>query len=234
MAYRRTAPIQARLDAQRSAILGAAIELVAERGYAACSMAAVAACADVATGTVYRHFAGKAELVTELFRTVVTREVDAVRAAAAGPGSVSDRAGAVIDTFAGRALKAPRLAYALLAEPVDPAVDALRLTFRVAYRDVIADLIATGVANGELPPQDPEVVAAALVGAIAEALVGPLSSGRENGTGVDPGAVPNLISFALRGLGVLDDTHARGHQPGTTAGRSRHRLAPGPLRRPAP
>ncbi len=59
-------------------------------------------------------------------------------------------------------------------EPVDPVVDALRLQFRVAFRDIAAGAIDAGVAAGELPAQDAAVVAAALVGAIGEALAGPL------------------------------------------------------------
>src|SRR3954470_20456 len=135
MAYRRTEHVQARLDAQRMRIIDAATELLADRGYAGCSIAAVSARAGVSTGTVYNHFAGKSELVAEVFRTVVTREVDAVRTAVDLGASSAERTIALVETFAGRALKSPRLAYALLAEPVDPAVDALRLEFRVAFRD---------------------------------------------------------------------------------------------------
>jgi AcrR family transcriptional regulator len=193
--YRRTPLVQARLDAQRAAILDAASDLLAENGYAGCGMAAVAARAGVAAGTLYKQFASKADLVAELFRSIVTREVEAVRAAAAA-GSAAERTAAVIETFAGRALKQPRRAYALLSEPVDPIVDELRLEFRRAFRDVIAAAIADGVANGELPPQDVTVVAAALVGAIGEALVGPLAAGRE-----DPDTVPTLIKFAHRAVG---------------------------------
>lgn len=203
MAYRRTPGVQARLDAQREAIVRAAGDLLAEQGYGACSVAAVAARAGVAAGTVYKHFDGKAALVAELFRTVCTREVDAVRTAAAVPGGVEERAAAVVETFAGRALKSPRLAYALLAEPVDPVVDDLRLQFRVAFRDVIAEVVADGVRDGSLPPQDPRVVAAALVGAIGEALVGPLATAGSDA----PDTVPTLITFARRALGVPDATN---------------------------
>ncbi len=84
----------------------------------------------------------------------------------------------------------------MLAEPVDPVVDALRLEFRTAFRDIIADVVAAGVARGQLPPQNPTVVAAALVGAIGEALVGPLATGTD-----DPDTVPTLIEFAARALG---------------------------------
>ncbi|MBC3839311.1 TetR/AcrR family transcriptional regulator [Streptacidiphilus sp. 4-A2] len=195
MPYRRTPAVQARLDAQRETVLAAAIELLAERGYAACSVAAVAERAGIATGSVYKSFPSKAELVAELFRAVVGREVAAVRSAAAFEGDLHAQVASVIGTFAGRALGAPRLAYALLAEPVDPEVEAERLVFRRAFRDVIAARIAEGVAAGRLPAQDPELTAA-LLWRVGEALVGPLADGR-----APADLIPALISFALRALG---------------------------------
>lgn len=195
MPYRRTPAVQARLDEQRSAICAAAAGLLAERGYAACTVAGVAARCGVASGTVYNHFAGKSDLVAEVFRTVVSREVAAVRDAAA-TGTAHERVAAVVETFAGRAMKQPRRAYALLVEPVDASVEALRIEFRRAYRDVFAEAVADGVASGELPPQEPGVVAAALVGATGEALVGPLATGHP-----DPDVVPALVRFAHRAIG---------------------------------
>lgn len=195
MAYRRTPQIQVRLDAQGAAILNAAAELLAEEGYAACSMARVATRAGVAAGTVYNHFDNKSGLLVELFRTIVTREVHAVGDATRG-GTAAEQITAVIETFAGRALKHPRRAYALLAEPVDPAVDRLRLDFRMAFRDVIAAAISHGVRTGELPAQECAVVAAALVGAVGEALLGPLAAGAE-----DAATMPTLIQFAHRAIG---------------------------------
>lgn len=203
MAYRRTPQIQARLDAQRGAILAAATDLLAERGYAGCSMAAVSARAGIASGTLYNHFTSKSELLADLFRTAVSREVEAVRAAAASESTALGRTTAVIETFARRALKQPRRAYALLAEPVDPVVDELRLQFRRAFRDVIAAAVEQGIADGELPPQNPTIVAAALVGAIGEALVGPLATGSD-----EPDTVPTLIEFAHRAVGGTARAHA--------------------------
>lgn len=190
--------MQARLDARRGRIVAAAVELVRTRGYGGCTVVAVASAAGVASGTVYNHFTGKSELLAEVFRAVVGREVEAVRAAVASGGTIVERTVAVVETFALRALKSPRLAYALLAEPVDPVVDALRLDFRIAFRDVIAASVEEGVRAGELPPQDARTVAAALVGAIGEALVGPLAGSDDSST------VPTLVTFALRSLGVPD------------------------------
>jgi AcrR family transcriptional regulator len=202
VAYRRTPQIQARIDAQRAAIVAAAAALLAEEGYAGCSMAAVATRAGVAAGTVYNHFAGKSDLIAEVFRTIVSHEVEVVRAAAA-TGTAAERATAVLETFARRALKSPKRAYALLVEPVDPVIDELRLEFRRTFREVITEAISRGVASGELPPQNASVVAAALVGALAEALVLPLASGAE-----DPDTLPTLIEFTLRAIGGSVDAHA--------------------------
>lgn len=176
MAYRRTPAVQARLDAQREAVLQAAVGLLAERGYGGCTMAAVADRAGIATGSVYQHFTNKAELSVQLFRRVVTREIAAVNAAVARRETPEQRIAAVVETFAARALRAPRLAYALLVEPADAVVDAERLVFRRAFRDVIAAEIAAAVAAGRLPAQDPVLTAAALVGAVGEALAGPLAA----------------------------------------------------------
>ncbi|MFI9510439.1 TetR/AcrR family transcriptional regulator [Nocardia sp. NPDC052566] len=198
MAYRRTPAVQARLDAQAGLIVQAATKILSQDGFAGLSMAAVAAEAGVATGTVYKHFGGKAELVTAVFRKVVAREVAAVRKAAAA-GNATDRVTAAVETFAGRALKNPRLAYVLLAEPVDAVVDVERLHFRRAFADAFESAVREGVSRGELPAQDARTSAAALVGAIGEVLVGPLADA-PHGESV----VPQLVTFALRALGVRE------------------------------
>jgi AcrR family transcriptional regulator len=166
-------------------------------------VSAVARRAGVATGSVYRHFPAKTGLVAEVFRTASQREVDAVARAAALERTAAEAVAAVIETFAGRALRAPRMAYALLAEPVDPAVDAERLVFRRAYAQAIAVLITRGIAAGELPAQDVEVSAAALVGAIGEALVGPLAAEAAEPRTAARGATIDLITFAQRSIGAV-------------------------------
>lgn len=155
MAYRTTERALARRTAVRERILRAAHALVAQGGFGAAQVAAVAAEAGVATGTVYRHFESKADLFAEVFRRAAQHEVDAV---AASPDLATG-----VETFARRALAGRRLAWALLAEPVDPVVEAERLAFRRAYRDAF------------MPAVGDELTAAALVGAIGEVLVGPLS-----------------------------------------------------------
>lgn len=203
MAYRRTAAVQERLDGARARVLDAAHALVAERGWGACTIAAVAARAGMATGTVYRHVPDKTALLVEVFRAATQREVDAVAAAAAAPGTAPERIARLTTVFGERALRSPRLAYALIAEPVDPAVEGERLRYRAAYRAIVAEVVTDGCAAGDLPRQDADVTAAALVGALAEALVLATHPDAPRPLSPDPagGVVPALTDLVTRALG---------------------------------
>jgi AcrR family transcriptional regulator len=165
----------------RERLLKAARGVIEEGGYGAATVAAIAERAGVAAGTLYRHFASKEELFVEVFRAQCDREVVAMKAAAEGmPAGASevDRLESVLATFASRALRRPRLAWALLAEPVDPLVDAERLAYRERYRELTARTLRSAIAAGELPSlseRDVDLTAAALVGGCGEVLVGPLS-----------------------------------------------------------
>jgi AcrR family transcriptional regulator len=188
----------------RARLLQAARAVIEEGGYAAASVIVIAERAGVAAGTLYRHFASKEELFVEVFRAVCDREVEAMQAAAeAMPASAShvDRLETVLATFAQRALRRPRLAWALIAEPVDPLVDAERLAYRERYRELTAQALNAGIAAGELPEQNVELTAAALVGGCGEALVGPLSP--LSGTRPSPQEIlPALRTFVRRAVGA--------------------------------
>jgi AcrR family transcriptional regulator len=173
-------------------------QLIAEGGYQAAAMSAVAARAGVGVGSVYRQFPSKAELFADVFRRASARELEMVEAAITGTGGALRCLEAVVETFARRALAGRRLAWALIAEPVDPLVEAERLVFRRAYRDLLADVIAEGIATGELPDQEPELCAGALVGAIGEALVGPLAP-LAGELDVDT-LIAGLVGFCLRAV----------------------------------
>jgi AcrR family transcriptional regulator len=190
----------------RQRLLAAAQELVEAGGYGAVSVIAIAERAGVAAGTLYRHFASKEELFVEVFRHVCAREERAMRTAAEGTvssGLAGEWLQTVLATFARRALANPRLAWALIAEPVDPRVDAERLAYRARYAALIAEGLRRGIASGELPTQDVGLTAAALVGGCGEALVGPLSP-----LGTDDRQPEEIVealrTFIRRAVGAAD------------------------------
>lgn len=200
MSYRPTDRTRARLAAARERVAEAALEQLAEGGYASASVVTVARRAEVATGSVYRHFPSKADLFAEVFRRASQREVDVLLAIANRSGSVRERLAAWVEAFVRRALAEPVRAYALIAEPVDPAVEAERLAFRRAYADLFASALREGMDTGELPRLDADLTAAAIVGALAEALVGPLA---RQDTGADA-LVAGLQTFVLRSVGTAE------------------------------
>jgi AcrR family transcriptional regulator len=195
MPYRPTERTEQRKAEQRERILVAAMDQLADGGYASATIQSVAKRAGVATGTVYRHFPSKSDLFAEVFRRASRRELDVFAEATVDDGrSASERIAAATEAFARRAMAAPTRAYALIAEPVDPAVEAERLIFRRGYRDVLIQVLDQGVERGELELHDKETTAAALVGAIGEALVGPLARDR------DGDISSSLVEFATRSL----------------------------------
>jgi AcrR family transcriptional regulator len=208
MPYRPTPRTEQKRARTREAIVEAAHALIAQGGYKAARVAKVAERARVATGSVYRHFPSKADLFAEVFRRASQREVDAMAEAAAGDAPVAQRLAAGVELWARRALTGRRLAWALLAEPVDPAVEAERLHFRRAYRDGMAALIREGIERHELPDQDADLTAAALVGAIGEALVGPLSPAGHP-TADEDRLVAGLTTFCLRSVTDKEPPHVR-------------------------
>jgi AcrR family transcriptional regulator len=200
--YRPTVRTEARRAEVRARIVRAALDLVRRGGYREASVAAVAAGAGVATGTVYRYFPSKADLFAEVFRVASQHEVDAVAEAMAMPGGAAQRIAHGVETFARRALRGQRLAWALLAEPVDPAVEEERLVFRRAYAEVFSRSLKEGVLDGSLPSQDAELTAVALVGAIGEVLTQPHDTDEE-------ALVASLVQFCLRS--ITEETHVHRH-----------------------
>jgi len=192
---------RSRGDATRERLLEAAVELLEEGGYAAASVAAIAARGGVSAGALYRHFPSKAELFVEVFRTAAEGELAALYEASAGPDGAVEKLDAIVREFMNSALARPRLAWALGYEPVDPLVDAERLTYRQTYRERLAGLLRMGIASGEVPEQDVDLTAAALIGAISEALVSPLSPVAGEDVPVED-LVASLSGFCRRAVGA--------------------------------
>ncbi len=206
MPYRRTEKVARRLAARHDAIITAARQVASEGGMAAVQIAPVAARAGIAAGTVYRYFPAKSDLVAALLAEIAGREIGALRRAADGaPGPLSALCAAIV-TFAARALRHRRLAYAAIAEPVDAELDAARIAVRRSLAAEFAARIAAAVAGGHLPEQDSAFAAAALGGLLVEGLIGPLAP---DASGHERDIVQSLALIALRALGVAD-ARARG------------------------
>lgn len=189
---------------RRAELVDAATGIVRENGFGAATVKAVTARAGMSAGLLYSYAESLDELLADVFRRCAGAELgavdDAVRHA---PHDAASRLTALVDAFAMRALRGHRLAWALLVEPVGRAIDEERLTYRRGYAALLADIIRQGVDSGELPLQDVGIAAAGLVGAIGEALTGPLSPVSESDAPVDPEAVvAEIRALCMRAVGA--------------------------------
>lgn len=173
----RSPRVAARQAEAKRRILEAARVVVAEQGFAAAQVAVVASMADVATGSVYRHYPSKASLFSDMLRQVCQRELDVVQAvlAESARGGAGDRIHDAVETFVDRALRGDGLSYAVIVEPMDPDVDQVRLDARAGLAAAFAAVIAEGVRRGEFPAQEAGIRGAGVVGAFLEGVVAPLA-----------------------------------------------------------
>lgn len=204
MPYRPTEKTEARKKSQQNLLLTTALTLVARQGFQNLTVALLAEQAQVAIGTVYKYFDSKAELCAAVFRSATEKEVYQVQQAAFPEDkslSCEQRLANAIQIFSERALEGYRLAYALIAEPVDATVQHERLKYRQAYAEIFEALIQEAIDKKEFCAQDTEVAAAALVGTLSETLLGSIGSHISEAKQIDQQKlITDIQGFCLRAV----------------------------------
>jgi AcrR family transcriptional regulator len=156
-------------EATRGALLAAARELFAERGYAAVGTEEIVRAAGVTRGALYHHFEGKKDLFRAVYEEVERETVEVVAAGAEGARSPLEvlRAGA----------------RAWLDACEDPAVQQITLLDAPSvlgweeWREIgvkygfglIQGTLQAAIDAGDLPPQPVKPLAHLILGAIDEA-----------------------------------------------------------------
>jgi len=143
-------PSGARAEAREQAILDAALELVLEVGYDRLSMDALAERAHAGKATIYRHWSGKAEVVSEAIRQRHSGEE-----LVPDTGSLRGDLLATI-TYIDASMSSedgPLISGLLCAMRTDPVLANLMRTQMVeSKRTNCLQLVDRAIARGELPP----------------------------------------------------------------------------------
>lgn len=156
-------------------VIQATRELIAENGWSAAQISAIANRAGLATGSVYRYFDSKVDLCVQVLAQVSRREAEVAAGIIDSPGDATSRLHDVVAMFVRRAARQPRLAYALIAEPCEPALDEARLQYRDALARQIARLVDEGTRRGEFVDLPSDVLSTCITGAMMEPLIRPLA-----------------------------------------------------------
>lgn len=156
---------QRRREAQRAKILAAARKVFALKGRAA-TMADIAAAADISQGLAYRYFESKEAIFHELVERVAGSIGAALQSIMERPGTPGERLAFLVAVMLENdpeRLEIYQLFYNLATDEATP--DDLREFLRrlgLEHQAVLRELIVQGQATGEVAPDDPEQLLAAI------------------------------------------------------------------------
>lgn len=197
--YRRTTKTELQKLERRERILREARASIATAGFGGSRIKEIAERASLSEGAVYRYFPTVTELFVEVFRHVAQRELEVLRQAAATPGPAGERLAGIIRLHVARALRRPRLAYAMLAEPLAPELEATRLMHRKSFHELFARIMEQAIDAGEYRPFDVHTAAACMIGALDEALIWPLAFHTGDSTASAP-RIEFVVGFCMNGI----------------------------------
>jgi AcrR family transcriptional regulator len=171
------APRRVVREEKQQAIVAAALEVFAERGFSAATIDEIARASGLGKGTIYEYFASKEDLFFAVFRGFVGQLLERARALSARPlPSAADRVRTLIlglvdiDEEARRLFPLTFEFWAASASASPELRARVGRLFRDSYADLgrmLADTIRDGVNGGEFDPStDVAAIAAVLVGSM--------------------------------------------------------------------
>lgn len=139
--------VDPRIEHTRKIVLGAAIEVVAERGFRGATIDAIAQRCGVARSTIYRHWPDRMDMLLE----AVTTRVGTMEDLASGDLR-EDLVSLVmhLGTLLGSEPVGSVAAALVLESRSDPKLDELRRRFVAERRQAASRIIETGIARGEI------------------------------------------------------------------------------------
>jgi TetR/AcrR family transcriptional regulator, fatty acid metabolism regulator protein len=194
-------PETAKAD-KREAILRAAIDVFAERGFFNAQVADVARAAGVAAGTVYLYFRGKDDLLVSIFERVMAEAIAEGRAVLAGIADPVERLRRIAHLHLDRLSRDRDLAIVFQVElrQTTKFMERFSNTLLREYLGILRDVIADGQAAGVVRPGvNPTLAAKMLFGALDEMATNWMLSRRR--TSLD-GVADAVVDMFVNGVGT--------------------------------
>lgn len=132
MAYRSSEKTRQKKDAKRTAMLQAAVQIFAEKGYQATTIRDIVDDADVAIGTFYFYFPDKETLFVHLYEETADFLIQTLQQAVNSRTSFPQQVKAVLQSYVSIAVYEPAVVELLLVAGVGtvPALAGKRALFR--------------------------------------------------------------------------------------------------------
>ena len=140
MAYRSSEKTRQKKDAKRTAMMQAAVQVFAEKGYYAATVRDIVKVADVAIGTFYFYFPDKETLFVHLYEETADFLLQTIDQAYAAAASWWQQLSRGIQAYLNIAVFEPAVVQLLLVGGVGavPSLQAKRISFSGAHGAIVA------------------------------------------------------------------------------------------------
>ncbi len=200
MAYRSSEKTRQKKDAKRTAMMQAAVQVFAEKGYYAATVRDIVKAADVAIGTFYFYFPDKETLFVHLYEETADFLLQTIDQAVRSRSELAQQLSRGIQAYLNIAIYEPAVVQLLLVGGVGavPSLETKRLAFRERLVRLWQRPLDQAMAAGMIPEQNSRRVAEAFAGAFDEVVLQLLATPEPE---EEAGAViQELTLFSLRAI----------------------------------
>lgn len=200
MAYRSSEKTRQKKDAKRTAMMQAAVQVFAEKGYYAATVRDIVKAADVAIGTFYFYFPDKESLFVHLYEETADFLLQTIDQAVRGRSDLAQQLSRGIQAYLNIAVYEPAVVQLLLVGGVGavPSLEAKRLAFRERLVRLWQRPLDQAISNGVIPQQNSRRVAEAFAGAFDEVILHLLTTPEPEQAATD--VIQELTLFGLRAI----------------------------------
>ncbi|HFC11774.1 MAG TPA: TetR/AcrR family transcriptional regulator [Anaerolineae bacterium] len=173
MAYKSSEKTRAKKDAKRTAMMQAAVQVFAQKGYHAATVRDVVKAAKVAIGTFYFYFPDKETLFVYLYEETSDFLLQTIQQAVNQRDTLAQRIQSGIQAYINIGLYDPAVVQLLLVGGVGavPSLHAKRVEFRKKLTAIWQQVLDQAAGSGEIEAGETRVSAEMLAGGIDEVIL---------------------------------------------------------------
>ncbi|WP_028357183.1 TetR/AcrR family transcriptional regulator [Brackiella oedipodis] len=171
MGYKRSKLMQRRLAENRQAILDSTRHLLSQGGFANALVHNIAEDAGISSGLVYQYFKNKNAILIETLQSATQKEVDVLSAIASSELKSEDKLYKAVRVFVKRALNNPRLAYALMFEPINSDLEYARFNCKELLKQQILKIVTQCLKHKHYSAGKLNTLALCIVGTMTYAVI---------------------------------------------------------------
>jgi AcrR family transcriptional regulator len=206
MPYQSSDKTRQKKDAKRTAMMQAAVEIFAEKGYQAAKIRDIVEAADVSVGTFYFYFPDKETLFVHLYEETADFMLQTLQQAINSRVSFPQQVRAMLQSYVSIAIFEPAVVQLLLVAGVGavPALDSKRDAFRDSMVRLWERPLRDALEKNMLAPQNERLTAVALAGAVDAAILNLLARAEREAEA--QAFTRELDRFVLRAAAYLGDS----------------------------